>query len=533
VSAANEDTHSKAVLVLAPIGNDGELTVEVLTEGGLIAHQCHGFVDLVDRMRVPHGAVVVTEEALGGIELSLFQQALSNQEFWSDIPVILLTSSDGIWATEVFSRSGNISLLERPFSRLTLLRAVEVALRARQRQYHVRSILEQQLLAAQRRDEFFATLSHELRTPLNVILGWLDILTENPDDRAALPEALEILVRNARTQKALIDDLLDISRIITNKLVFEAQPISYGQVLRSTVAGLMPRAKAKGLKVHCQIPAGDFPLLGDDGRVAQVITNLVSNAIKFTSEGGNIWVALTSEGADYVTTIGDDGQGIEPDFLPFIFDRLKQEDMSTTRSHGGLGLGLAISAHIVKEHQGTINAASAGRGAGSVMTLRFPALTETAGQGLSTANLEKSPPLVPLPAATLDGVRVLVVDDSLDILQLVSLWLGKVRAQVQLASSAADALELLPKFQPHVLLSDIGMPGTDGYELIRAVRRLPAERGGTVPAAALTAYARDEERTLALSAGFQLHISKPILKQDLISAVLMLMSDQEQGRGLK
>ena len=506
---------STEVLILAPSLDDAKVAVEVLRDAGIAASPCVSIDALTERIRSGCGAVVIAEEGMETDEIGRLQRALANQEPWSDIPVLILSGSRAKPAFEVFARSGNISILERPFSRLTLIRAIEVALRARRQQYQVRDLLEDQRIATVRRDEFFATLSHELRTPLNVILGWIEILKSGRLDEAGRDEAIEILERNAKMQKGLIDDLLDISRIVTGKMFFDPEPISIRKMLETMVASFGPRAAEKGINLAVRIPEGEFVVRGDEQRLAQVIANLLTNSIKFTPEGGRVELQLKSLGAQLQICVSDTGQGIDPEFLPQIFDRLKQEDMSTTRSHGGLGLGLAIANHIVREHEGTLEAHSEGRGKGTTMTVTLPALINERPREEASAPADSH-------LHSLKGVRVLVVDDSPDILQLIRLWLGKADAVVKLTSSANEALEALGSFGPDVLLSDIGMPDIDGYQFIAKVRGRPAAQGGRVPAVALTAYARDEERVRALDAGFQMHISKPISSQQLISAVAQL-----------
>ena len=508
---------STEVLVLAPTFDDSKVAVMVLEEAGIKACACDSLDTLTEKITAGCGAVVIAEEALKIDELSIMQRALANQATWSDLPVIILSAAKASPSFEVFAKSGNISILERPFSRLTLVRSVEVALRARRQQYQVRDLLEEQRQATERRDEFFATLSHELRTPLNVILGWLEILKSGKLDENSQQEALEVLERNARIQKGLIDDILDISRIVTGKMFFDPAALSVQKMLESMVASFNPKAQEKGIDLHVQIPAGEFVVMADEQRLAQVMSNLLTNAIKFTPQGGKVAIDVVTAGQNLEITVADNGQGIDPQFLPHIFDRLKQEDMSTTRSHGGLGLGLAIAHYIVQEHKGTLQATSAGRGRGAVMKVTLPLFY------LGIKEVVKSETTDNLPQS-LKGVRVLVVDDSPDILQLIQVWLKKAEAEVKLANSAKEALETIGNYYPHVLLSDIGMPDIDGYQLIAKVRALSDSKVGNVPAVALTAYARDEERKRALNAGFQMHISKPISSGQLISAVAQLAS---------
>ena len=510
-----------AVLVLGPTQSDSRVAAIVLSEVGVNAIACENLSQLCEFMRNGCGALVIAEEALAVEEVTLLQSALSNQETWSDIPVILLTNNNSHEATELFSRSGNISLLERPFARLTLVQSVNVALRARHKQYQVRDLLAQQSLATQKRDEFFATLSHELRTPLNVILGWLDILKNEKRDSITFDAAIETLDRNAQIQKGLIDDLLDISRIVTGKLVFDFKSISFTDTVRSTINGFIPRAAAKDITITVNVPDEPLAVMADEQRLGQVLSNLLTNAIKFTPEGGKIWIDLIQLKDRCTLIVKDNGQGVEPSFLPYIFDRLKQEDMSTTRTHGGLGLGLAIAAHIIEEHKGMIQAFSKGRGQGMTVSVSLPILT----QKLTQASVQEEIKLTP---NLLSGVRVLVVDDSQDILYLLRMWLGKAGAEVKLTHSADEVLKEIDTFKPHVFVSDIGMPEVDGYQLITKIRSLPDSYSRNVPAIALTAYAREEEKARALNTGFQMHISKPISNYQLVTAVSSMAQKSAQ-----
>lgn len=506
---------SELVLVLAPTANDSAVAAQVLSDENIQALACADVPQLCQEMELGCAALVIAEEALTGEDIATLNKILKAQETWSDIPVILLTGSGAPRILEFFSTSGNIAILERPFSKLTLIRAVDVALRARKKQYQVRELLLQQKMAAQRRDEFFATLSHELRTPLNVILGWIEIFKSGELSIEDRVDAIAVLERNANVQKALIDDLLDISRIITGKLYFQAEAVSIRKLLEAVRKSFVPKALEKNLILEISLPAEDCMVLADEQRMSQVFSNILTNAIKFTPEGGFIRLSLSREGKDIVVKVKDSGQGIEPSFLPYVFDRLKQEDMSTTRSHGGLGLGLAITAHIVELHNGKIEARSEGRGKGAEFILRIPALEKA-------VNVAPYSHFVPNQAASLEGTRVLVVDDSLDILQLINLWLKKAKAEVYLAHSGAEALKEIPHFKPDVVLSDIGMPSMDGYELIKRIKALPEGTG--IKAIALTAFAKDEERNRAIESGFQMHISKPISSRQLISAISTLVS---------
>lgn len=503
------------IVVLAPSENDATLACEVLREAGFWAQPVADLSELCDRIQDTPGAIVIADEALLGEETERLQELLSAQESWSDLPIVLLASQAGLVASDFFSASGNICLLERPFSREALSRAVDVAIRARVKQYQIRDLIREQVRGAQLRDEFFASLSHELRTPMSVILGWIDVLRSGPVDPEILRTGLEILERNARVQKGLIDDLLDMSRIITGKMNFEMAATDITALLQTTVVGFQPEARAKKIELVLHSPESAAFITADAQRLMQAVGNLISNSIKFTSEGGRIEIMLTENDKNVEITVTDNGIGIDPSFLPAIFGRLNQEDMSARRKHGGLGLGLAITSHIVEGHSGKILATSEGKGKGTRVGVRLP----KAEAKVLPTKLEDVSRRVP---NSLKGVKVLAVDDSHDILNLLELFLGRVDAEVHSVDSAHSALKALEEFKPDVILSDIGMPNMDGYQLIRTIRRLSKEKGGEIPAVALTAYARDEERSNALRAGFQVHVSKPISKHELISAISQL-----------
>ena len=371
------------------------------------------------------------------------------------------------------------------------------------------------------KDEFLATLSHELRTPLTAILGWSNMLaTENLDEPAA-KRAIEVIVRNARAQRQLIDDLLDISRIITGKLRLDVRPVEPASMIATIIEGLRPAADAKNIDLHSLSDPGIIPITADPDRLQQVIWNLVSNAIKFTPKGGSVQVRLQRVASHVEIAVSDTGQGIDPALLPNVFDRFLQADSSTTRAHGGLGLGLSIVRELVELHGGTVSAASPGVGEGATFKVLLPLLSVhhelTKVEVISPVDRNTA-----LPEPVLDDVRVLVVDDEPEALELVSAVLTTRGADVVSVGSAGEAIEEMEKHQFDVLVSDIGMPETDGYELIKQVRRLSPEHGGRIPAAALTAYAGVEHRIKVLSAGYQMHIPKPVEPVELATVVVSL-----------
>jgi len=382
--------------------------------------------------------------------------------------------------------------------------------------------------AGRMKDEFLATLSHELRTPLNAILGWATILSgegaAGPDD---LREGLEAIERNARSQTQIIEDLLDMSRIISGKVRLDVQQVDLAAVVRGAVETVKHAADAKAIRVHAVLDPLDGPVFGDPGRLQQVFWNLLTNAIKFTAKGGRVQVLLERVNSHVEVRVTDTGEGIRPEFLPHVFDRFKQADASTTRRHGGLGLGLGIVKQLVELHGGTVTVKSAGVGCGStfVVTLPVTPLRPDAHEEPERRHPESSNAAAPFNTdlcKQIAGLKVLVVDDEADSRAVVQRLLEACNAVVLASASAADALERVAAERPDVLVSDIGMPGEDGYSLIRRVRALGPERGGNVPAVALTAYARSEDRTRSILAGFQMHIAKPVEPSELIAMVASL-----------
>jgi signal transduction histidine kinase/ActR/RegA family two-component response regulator len=366
------------------------------------------------------------------------------------------------------------------------------------------------------RDEFFATLSHELRTPLQAILSWSRLLRDQPDDPVSLARGLEVIERNARSQARLMEDLLDVSRIISNKLMLEKQPVRLRETLAAALEDLRPAAAGKRVELERE-GDGDPWISGDPSRLRQVVSNLLSNAIKFTPAGGRIRLRLDARGGEAEIAVSDTGRGIAPDFLPHLFERFRQAESSTTRSHGGLGIGLAIVRHLVDLHGGRVWAVSAGEGRGATFELRFPLAP---ADGAAAARAAYAAPAAD--ALRLDGIRVLLVEDEPDTRGCLALALEQYGAEVVATGGAAEALEAFEKRGADVLLSDLAMPGEDGYSLIRRVRALPAERGGRIPAGALSAHVRGEERARAVLAGFDVHLAKPIEAAALAAAVRRL-----------
>ncbi|MGI8917392.1 MAG: ATP-binding response regulator [Pyrinomonadaceae bacterium] len=373
------------------------------------------------------------------------------------------------------------------------------------------------------KDEFLALLSHELRTPLTSILGWSDMLSEGTLDEVAATRALEIIGRNARTQRQLIDDLLDTSRIITGKMRLEIGPVELAPLIKIVVDAVRPAANARNIRLQIFLGASISPISGDPQRLQQIIWNLLTNAIKFTPKGGSVDVRLERIASHLELAISDTGQGIEAAFLPHVFDRFLQSDSSSTRRHGGLGLGLSIVRQLVELHGGTVTALSQGAGQGATFKVTLPLMSVHHIPG----KVEIKPlPMVLQPRTdaqlSLAGLRVLVVDDEPDARELIATVLRGRGAKVLAVDSALKALAELDGPRFHLLVSDIGMPDMDGYALIKKIRQLPAERGGTLPAVALTAYAGTQDRIRALASGYQTHVSKPVEPAELLTVVARL-----------
>lgn len=369
------------------------------------------------------------------------------------------------------------------------------------------------------KDEFLTVLSHELRTPLNAVYGWARMLRAQRLDEATTARALEAIVRNANAQVQLIDDLLDVSRVITGKMRLDVRPVDLPAVVDAALDAVRPAAAAKEIRLQSVLDPRAGPVAGDPDRLQQVVWNLLMNAVKFTPKGGRVQVHLQRVNSHVEIVVSDTGRGIPPDVLPFVFDRFRQEDSSSTRAYSGLGLGLALVRHLVDLHGGSVTAQSpGGEGQGATFIVKLPItiadLTAAARAHPTVASME-----VPEAAFRLDGLRVLVVDDDTDALDLAFAILRGAGADVRVCVSALEALEMLRQWSPDVLVSDIEMPGEDGYSLIRKVRALDAERGGRTPAVALSAYGRAQDRMRSLTAGYNMHVPKPVDPGELTTII--------------
>jgi PAS domain S-box-containing protein len=372
--------------------------------------------------------------------------------------------------------------------------------------------------------EFLATLSHELRTPLTAILGWIQILKELPTPEE-LEQGIEVIERNVRLQSQLIEDLLDISRIESGKVSLDVQRLNLAGIVTAAIETVRPSAESRQIKLTSTFSTVDGVIMGDKNRLQQIVWNLLTNAIKFTPRAGRIHVVIERVNSHVEISVTDSGQGIAPEFLQHVFDRFRQADSSTTRKHGGLGIGLTIAKHLTELHGGNLTVRSPGLGLGATFTINLPLISAHADAVSQAASQRNTEIDNSIRKGDLNGVRVLLVDDDPDSLAIVQRILQRNGATVRAANCMEAGLTAFDGFQPHVVLSDIGMPVHDGYELIKNLRMLPG--GKTVPAVALTALARNEDRARALKAGFQMHVAKPVDSHELVAVVQNLAALRE------
>lgn len=580
-----EPVEQRAV-VLAPVGRDAEVVVLVLSGAGHTSVTCETIAGFLGRLNQGAALGILTEEVLQGDALLALALWMERQPPWSDFPLLVLAGRRSgprpPASIDALNRLGNVVLLERPLSVETLVSAARGASRSRARQYQTRFHLDEQqrghaeierlyaaesralraaaesreaLLAVERRareqaelasrtkDEFLATLSHELRTPLSAILGWVYVLRHREALSAEQRRGVDVIERNARAQSSLIDDLLDMSRIIAGNIKLDLLPLAPLPIVEATLALLQPQADAKSLQIKRNFAAmdADAQVLADAPRLQQIVSNLLSNAIKFTPEGGTVTISAatpgSAEGGSLTIEVADTGEGIATDFLPFIFDRFRQADGSSARRHGGLGLGLSIVRNLVVLHHGEVEARSDGPGHGSVLTVRLPLHAAEA-----LANGEKLPAKIlataQAPAVTGDqapgiryvdapadkrasaatgdvlrGRRILLVEDEPDSREMLVRIFVDRGAEVWSAASADEATTVAADHPPDLLISDIGLPGVDGYALLREFRGL----GHRFPAIAVTAFAHEEDRRRAYANGFAAHLAKPFEVDRLIA----------------
>ena len=515
---------SASVLIFAPVGRDAELTQHLLERASIASAICQSMADLCERFTLHGGgALLLTEEALDDRELSTLAEVLDRQAAWSDVPVLLFAGGFGVDMSlrtiGSIETLRNVTLIERPIRVAAVLSTIRAALRGRMRQYEVRDLLlalhraRSDAESANRlKDEFLATLSHELRTPLNAILGWTSMLARGQIEPRRLPRVFDALNRNAESQAQLIADVLDVSRIITGKLQLQLATVNICDALVRAIDAVRPAAAAKNISLSAD-ERDDCFVRGDSDRLQQVFWNLLSNAVKFTPQGGTVRVEIARDGTYLTVAVIDTGPGISSAFAPFLFDRFRQADQTTTREHGGLGLGLSIVKHLTELHGGTVTAESDGPGCGACFRVRLPAAQHPAAAGTSQNARDDR-------HVHLGGVAILVVDDDESNRDVVAAALEAAHARVQLASSALEARRYLEESTPDLIIADLGMPVEDGFTFMRGVRRSPARH---VPAIALSAYADATSRQTALAAGFTAFVAKPTRPQALIELVGSLL----------
>ncbi|MEH2261227.1 hybrid sensor histidine kinase/response regulator [Nostoc sp.] len=508
--------------------NDG---VSLVDREGLILRCNRAMMQLFGKPY--HEILGYAHHELMGAELGIGDGACFRRAKETHQRQVLEFQSKGRWFAKtidpVFDGHGTLTGAVFTLSDITERKRAEALLQEQNdRLNRLMVSLQQQTEQAQQanriKDEFLAVLSHELRSPLNPILGWARILQTSHQDAAKTQYALETIERNAKLQAQLIEDLLDVSRILQGKLSLNTVPVGLTFTIKAALETVRLAAEAKSIQIQTIFEPNVGQVLGDSGRLQQVVWNLLANAIKFTSQGGRVEVRLESikdevdtHAAEYTQiTVSDTGRGISSDFLPYVFDYFRQADGTTTRKFGGLGLGLAIVRHLVELHGGTVQAASPGEGQGAVFTVKLPLIAASKLNQVNTADRDRSD-------FNLNGLQTLLVDDDKDSREFIAFVLEQYGAQVTEADSASEAFSHLEQAKFDLLISDIGMPDMDGYTLIRQIRKQSPDQGGEIPAIALTAYAGEINQQQALAAGFQQHISKPIELEVLIQAILTIV----------
>lgn len=518
------------VLLLAPTGRDADLAARFLRDAELVVEVCADLEELARKLSDGAGLIFLTGEAVTEDSIKCLKRTFAAQPTWSDIPIMILTSGGSQSPTNTetlatLAEIGNVTLIERPVRVLTLLSALKAALRARNRQYQVRDLLTSEHEARETaeqanrlKDEFLATVSHELRNPLNVILGYSELLLRTPAviNSPQLHEMSEALKRNALSQAQLIGDLLDLSRLQMGKIALNRQTVGLAAMIENAVESVQAQAAEKELTIAVDT-AQDLTVEGDPLRLQQVVWNLLNNAVKFTPAGGRIGIALNRNGSEGILVVEDSGQGIEADFLPYVFDMFRQADASSVRRQMGLGIGLALVRQLVELHGGSAAAESEGQGRGAKFTIRLP-LSQRAGAAA-----------VSLPEnhnGQLEHLRVLIVDDSEDTIEMLRHLLRVDGALVTSARGALEALQIAAEKDFDVILSDISMPGVDGFEFLRRLRGLPGKRA--VPVLALTGFGRAEDVARADAAGFFSHLTKPLDLKSLLDILHGLSAEHRK-----
>ena len=522
----HDDTLDTRILIFAPVGKDAPLTLDVLRRTDLDGSVCSTAHDLCTEFQRGAAVIMLTEEALEDPGIGELLDCLRSQPAWSDIPVLLFADAE---RSEIYHRTlrlleglRNVVLLERPIRLGAALSLIRSAMRGRERQYELRDLLhaiaharEDAETANRLKDEFLATLSHELRTPLNAILGWTTMLRDGNVQPKHVMRALDTIHRNATAQVQIVNDLLDVSRIVRGNVQLQPRVMPLQPLLTLSVESITPTAEAKGVTIATSMASTPVYVWADHDRLQQVFWNLLSNAVKFTSAGGRVEVRMEVQGSDVRTDVIDTGHGIARAFLPHVFERFRQADGSSTRTHGGLGLGLSIGRHLVELHGGRLTADSAGEGQGATFSVFLPIREAEQHPAVAVPTERRPRPR----ALDLEGTHILIVDDEPDARELLRAMLSHTNARITESAGAVEALRAYSEDRPDIILTDVAMPGRDGYALLRAIRALPDGEGAHTRAIAISAYARREDRQRALKAGFTDHVCKPVQPDDLFDAL--------------
>ncbi|MCU1229555.1 MAG: histidine kinase [Acidobacteria bacterium] len=491
---------AERILVLAPTGRDAALAVTALQQAGFTCQSCRDMDELCRRIEEAAGAVMITEEALTTNSMPCLAEVLERQAPWSDLPLLVFTSQPALdLGPRSFERIGsraNVTLVERPIRVKTLISAVETALRARRRQYEVRELLRELERRIDERDTFLAMLSHELRNPLAAITLAVDEL-----ERRGPPELKNeraVVIRQTRQLTKLVDDLLDIARVTSGKIRLHRSDIDLGDIVEHCATTAIHRAKARGVTLTMHPVAEPAFVHGDPVRMEQIVSNVISNAIKYTPSGGAIDVYIEKDETDAIFRVRDTGRGIAPEMLTRIFDIFMQSDVTIDRADGGMGIGLTLVQKLVELHGGNVRAYSGGKGCGSEFVIRLPLLVEAPVLVPATKQPERD--------ANVAARHIVIVEDNPDIRELLRAKLRHLGHRVDVAEDGVHGVETIVAERPDLALVDIGLPGLDGYQVAQRVRE---EIGDDVHLVALTGYGQAEDRKKALDAGFNVHLTKP------------------------
>ncbi len=514
------------ILIFAPVGKDAPFSLDVLERTELQGVLCETARDLCLEFLRGASVILLAEEALEDPGIEELMECLRSQPAWSDIPILLFADAD---RSEIYLRTvglleglRNVVILERPIRVGAALSLIKSAMRARERQYELRGLLKAladtsaEAEAANRvKDEFLATLSHELRTPLNAILGWTTMLRDGNVQPRHVMRALDTIHRNATAQVQIVNDLLDVSRIVRGQMQLAPRHLPLGPLVALAIESITPTAGAKSVTITTSFEPAPVIVWADHDRLQQVLWNLLANAVKFTSSGGRVDVSMQVVGKEVCVGVADTGTGIAAEFLPHVFERFRQGDGSSTREHGGLGLGLSIVRHVVELHGGRIKADSPGIGLGATFAVYLPVRQPEHGPEVDVPWERRQH------ERTLDlvGTHILIVDDEREARERLRTMLEYTGARISEAESAAEAHRIFAADRPDMLLADVAMPVQDGYAMMRALRGLPNGEGTQVRAVAVSAYARREDRQRALKAGFNDHIGKPVQADELFDAL--------------